>query len=91
MKAEMFNYQEWIKETDPERLHSYFNSILIKSGFEVIRFIDKHFSPYGWTCLYLLGESHLAIHTFPEEGKSYIELSSCVKKPFDLFIGLNND
>jgi S-adenosylmethionine decarboxylase len=24
-----------------------------------------------------LAESHLAIHTFPEEGKTYIELSSC--------------
>jgi S-adenosylmethionine decarboxylase len=36
--------------------------------------------------LFLLSESHFAIHTFPEEGQSYIELSSCVFEPFLKFV-----
>ena len=38
------------------------------------------------TALFLLSESHFAIHTFPEENTTYIELSSCIKLPFDNFI-----
>lgn len=33
----------------------------------------------------VLGESHFAIHTFPEENRAYIELSSCVDLPFNKF------
>lgn len=36
--------------------------------------------------LWLLAESHFAIHTFPEENKMYIEISSCVKMYFDNFL-----
>ena len=39
-----------------------------------------------YTSLYLLGESHFAIHTFPEENSTYIELVSCVKDKFDNFL-----
>lgn len=38
---------------------------------------EHHFSPQGYTCLWLLAESHLALHSFPEEAHTYIELSSC--------------
>lgn len=37
---------------------------------------------------FLLAESHFAIHTFPECGISYLELSSCVDKPFDRFLDM---
>ena len=39
-----------------------------------------------YTKLWLLGESHLALHTFPEENKDYVELSSCNVAYFDAFI-----
>jgi S-adenosylmethionine decarboxylase len=60
--------------------------MLIDSGFNIENKQEKHFMPFGYTSLYLLSESHFAIHTFPEHKKTYIELSSCVKKPFDKFI-----
>ena len=44
------------------------------------------FYPYGYTKLYLLSESHFAIHTFPEEKLAYYELSSCNKKYYDRFV-----
>tara|TARA_R110000787_G_scaffold100874_2_gene206016 strand:+ start:448 stop:717 length:270 start_codon:yes stop_codon:yes gene_type:complete len=82
----MFNFQKWIEETDPKKLKAIFESLLLESGFNIEGFIDKKFTPHGWTALWLLSESHFAIHTFPEHGKSYIELSSCIDKPYNDFI-----
>jgi S-adenosylmethionine decarboxylase len=86
MKAQMFNYNKWIELTEPASIKLLFDNILEKSGFKILGFIDYHFNPYGYTALWLLGESHFAIHTFPEHSKSYIELSSCVIAPYNKFI-----
>jgi S-adenosylmethionine decarboxylase len=83
MKAQIYNYTNWIEETNPEVLFDLFLLKLNEAGFGVEDVIEKRFEPHGYTALFLLSESHLAIHTFPEEGQTYIELSSCVKKPFD--------
>ena len=85
MKAQMFNQKYWITETDPEKLKKKYGKKLIDAGFDIVGFIEKYFEPFGYTGLYLLSESHFAIHTFPEENKTYCELSSCVKKQFDAF------
>lgn len=88
MEAKMYNKQIWVTETDPIKLKNKFEKLLIESGFSVLKYCDYFFEPFGYTCLFLLGESHLAIHTFPEENKSYIELSSCVKSFYDIFLFL---
>lgn len=46
-------------------------------GFNVLEVVEHHFQPQGYTCLWLLAESHFAVHTFPEHGRTYIELASC--------------
>lgn len=86
MKAQMYNYNGWVIETNPNVLYNYYNKLLIHSGFFIENYVEKHFIPYGYTSLFLLSESHFAIHTFPEEKKSYIELTSCIKIPFDKFL-----
>lgn len=86
MEARMHNYSDWIEETDPGRLKIKYTTQLKSSGFEVLDVVEKHFEPFGYTALFLLGESHFAIHTFPERNTSYIELSSCVQRPFYKFI-----
>jgi len=88
MKAKIWNKHFWVDETDPEKLTKQYKSLLELSGFTIISELDHYFNPYGYTCLFLLAESHLAIHTFPEENKTYIELSSCVKKQFNKFLKL---
>lgn len=88
MRAQMFNHNTWIDECNPEILELYFNDLLIDAGFEILNFTCHFFEPQGYTALFLLGESHLAIHTFPEHNQTYIELTSCVKKPFDNFLTL---
>lgn len=88
MKAQMYNYSTWIEETDPNKLKTGFQDLLTYSGFGILGFTDWHFTPQGYTCLFLLSESHLAIHTFPEHKQTYLELSSCVKEQFDKFVKL---
>ena len=86
MKAQIHNYSCWINETNPANLYDMFMEKLNKAGFGVENVVEKHFKPQGYTALFLLSESHFAIHTFPEENQTYIELSSCIKTPFDNFI-----
>ena len=88
MEAKIWNDSRWIKETNPQVLKENFEGFLRKAGFKVISCIDHHFTPQGYTALWLLAESHFAIHTFPEFGKTYIELSSCNLEYFEAFTKL---
>ena len=91
MIAQMFNYQNWVEETNPFELRKKYDNQLKESGFGVLSFIEYNFEPEGYTALWLLSESHFAIHTFPEEGKSYIELSSCIEKQYIKFMELESE
>lgn len=86
MKAQMFNYSTWIDNVNSIELKKVFENKLNNADFVILGFTEHFFEPYGYTALFLLAESHLAIHTFPEENKTYVELSSCVKNKFDNFI-----
>lgn len=86
MKAKMNNFSCWIEDTDSENLRNYFASMLVASGFKILDTVEHQFKPQGYTALFLLSESHFAIHTFPERGKTYIELTSCVDAPYEAFI-----
>ena len=86
MKAQMYNYNTWIKYQKEEKIIKEFEKILKKSGFTIIDKVEHYFTKQGYTGLWLLAESHFAIHTFPEENKIYIEISSCVKKYYDKFM-----
>ena len=87
--AQIYNYQVWVNEFNPEQLRVIFEKYLVQSGFTILAFNEHHFPTQGYTCFWLLGESHLAIHTFPESKRSYIELSSCNEEKLIFFKGLN--
>jgi len=86
MKAAIYNYRVWVEEVEPSVLKESFDAVLIESGFTVLNFMEHSFEPQGYTAIWLLGESHFALHTFPEENKTYIELSSCNEAMYDSFI-----
>lgn len=86
MKAVMYNYHTWIRYQKEELLIKNMEQILIQSGFTIIKKVEHFFEEQGYTGLWLLAESHFAIHTFPENNKIYIEISSCVKKYFYNFL-----
>lgn len=51
-----------------------------KSGATVLSVIHKKFDPSGCSILVLLSESHLSIHTYPEEGFAAIDGYTCGKR-----------
>ncbi|CAM1372504.1 S-adenosylmethionine decarboxylase family protein [Tenacibaculum xiamenense] len=85
IEAKIFNLQEWITETNPEYLKENFEALLIQCNFTILNFSEHYFDQQGYTCFWLLGESHLAIHTFPESNKTYVELSSCNEEKLNQF------
>lgn len=91
MEAKIDNYSGWIADCNPKSLKIDFEQMLLASGFGIINFIEHHFEPQGYTGLWLISESHFAIHTFPEEHKTYIELSSCSTEMYDRFLSLLSD
>lgn len=88
MKAMIWNNQWWIKETDKIVLFDFFDDLLKNSGFTIMGFQVVPFDPIGCTIIWVLAESHFALHTFPEENKTYIELSSCNEMMQNKFIEL---
>jgi S-adenosylmethionine decarboxylase len=70
-----------IKNTDllnnPENLNKMLQFICDFYQFQVIDNIKKIFQPQGCTILYLLSESHLSIHTFPERDFISFDLYTC--------------
>jgi S-adenosylmethionine/arginine decarboxylase-like enzyme len=49
-------------------------------GITVINSTSHTFPGGGFTGLILLGESHAAIHTWPEHGRAWVELATCGDK-----------
>lgn len=88
VKAEIFEYNCWTAIVDPQTLKQLMERMLQQADFGVVGFMDCHFSPVGYTAVWVIKESHLAIHTFPEEGKTYVQLSSCNKTKHEVFAKL---
>jgi S-adenosylmethionine decarboxylase len=90
LKAEIFNHKFWLKNQESEKIKSYYDDLLTDCGFTILNFTEHTFENGGYTALWLLAESHLAIHTFPEEDKMYIELSGCNQTMTDKFENIIN-
>jgi len=45
--------------------------------FEVLNIVDYSFQPIGCTILFLLSESHMSIHTFPEKNHLSFDIYTC--------------
>ena len=62
---------------DEQYLIKLLESAAILSGATVIQTIFKKFDPQGVTVICLLAESHISIHTWPEEGKAAADCYTC--------------
>jgi len=49
----------------------------VASGATVVETIFKKFDPQGVTVLTLLSESHISIHTWPEDGNAAVDIFTC--------------
>ena len=58
-----------------------FDIIVEKLNLNVVDKAVYQFTPIGVTAVYVLAESHLSIHTFPEENAASMDLFTCGKRP----------
>lgn len=86
MEARIENFSSWITYSTDASHKEEIEALLKRSGFTILNFVEHKFEPQGYTSLWLLAESHCALHTFPEEGQAYVELSSCNIQMFVDFV-----
>lgn len=63
--------------TDLEELLATMEKATKASGATLLDKISYVFPPNGLTAVFLLSESHLSIHTYPEHGSCFIDLFTC--------------
>jgi len=65
-----------------EKLLEFATSLCEHFNLHIVTNYDHRFSPYGSTIVYVLEESHLAIHSWPEHGYIHCDIVTCA--PEDL-------
>ena len=61
----------------PERVEAALRRGVTAGGFSLHDLRMVKFEPHGVTGAAIVGESHLTIHTWPEEGRLFIDVASC--------------
>ncbi len=52
-------------------------SAALSEGVTVLGTLRKAFEPSGVTILLLLAESHVSLHTYPDQGKAFFDAFTC--------------
>jgi S-adenosylmethionine/arginine decarboxylase-like enzyme len=63
--------------TTEESLRIIADTIVSKLNLTTVQTFVHPFTPYGHTLVYVLSQSHLAIHTWPEHHVLHIDLVTC--------------
>ena len=62
---------------DLEGIKTLLDTICNQNDFSILEKVEYKFHPEGLTLLYLLSESHISIHTFPERDYIALDLYTC--------------
>jgi len=62
---------------DLTKIKAAFERAVEVCGATVLNRFSHQFHPQGVTIVYALAESHISIHTFPEEGSCAIDVYTC--------------
>ena len=65
------------KLNDKERIEETCVTACKMENLQILNTYTHHFDPYGVTCTITLGESHLALHTWPEKGCVAFDIFTC--------------
>ncbi|MEM2995724.1 MAG: adenosylmethionine decarboxylase [Candidatus Bathyarchaeia archaeon] len=60
-----------------EKLRVVLDRVVAKSGLHVVSSSFHQFEPQGVSAVYLLSESHLSIHTWPEHCYAALDIFTC--------------
>jgi S-adenosylmethionine decarboxylase proenzyme len=62
---------------DVDRIRETLFDLCKRYNFTVLNVIEHKFDPQGFTMLFLLSESHISIHTFPERDYFALDIYTC--------------
>ncbi len=65
---------------DPQAIETLLAHAVERADFTMLHLRVCTFEPQGVTGVAVVGESHLAIHTWPETGSLFFEVVSCAGK-----------
>lgn len=74
-----------------EELRVVLDRVVAKSGLHVVSSSFHQFEPCGVSAIYLLSESHLSVHTWPEHAYMALDIFTCgddgpALKAFELLV-----
>lgn len=64
---------------DPQMMDQIFTRAIELAGATLIHKFSHKFEPHGVTMFYALAESHLTIHSWPENGFASVDMYTCGK------------
>jgi S-adenosylmethionine decarboxylase len=67
--------REWLD--DERALRGVLEGAVRAGRFTLFQVVVQRFQPHGVTACALVGESHLALHSWPEEGRLFFDVASC--------------
>lgn len=59
------------------RLNNVLKEICKTYNFQILNEIHHSFQPIGYSIIFLLSESHISIHTFPEKNHMAFDIYTC--------------
>lgn len=65
---------------DPTKMRAVMLAGVAKGGFSLHDLVITTFEPTGLTGTAVLGESHLSVHTWPTEGRIFVDVASCTTR-----------
>jgi len=60
-----------------EHLRAVLDRVIAKSGLHVVSSSFHQFEPFGVSAVYLLRESHISVHTWPEYSYIALDIFTC--------------
>ena len=85
LDAKVFSLKGWINLIEHDALVECFQKELEQVDFNILNFTQQTFPENGFTAIWLLAESHLAIHSFADSGWTFFELTSCNQSKSEWF------
>tara|TARA_B100000768_G_scaffold110096_1_gene102078 strand:- start:1113 stop:1469 length:357 start_codon:yes stop_codon:yes gene_type:complete len=68
----------WLeKMPDWQTLNGHCETALKKSNMNVLNGLVHQFEPQGTTAVWILAESHMALHTYPEQNFLAVDVFTC--------------
>lgn len=77
MVCDIRNIQNTVLLNNKDQLKNLLKTICSVFDYKILGDLDYIFNPQGCTLLFLLSESHMSIHTFPEKNYLAFDLYTC--------------